>query len=190
MSSIILMGIKHCGKSTQANLIASYLGSDYHVYDTDDLITELMGKTPRQIYSEQGKDAFLQAELKACEYLKNLPESKNAVVATGGGICNNVSAVQILRSIGTLVFLDADEKIAADRIVREVHTDSHGNLKNLPAYIAKENPCSEEEVREIFHNFYIERKKIYSELCDITVQMKAVSKQENTKSILATLGKL
>ena len=53
------MGIKHCGKSTQARLLSRH----YSVpsFDTDDLITEITGKTPREIYSSEGKEAFMKA---------------------------------------------------------------------------------------------------------------------------------
>ena len=48
MASIILMGIKHCGKSTQAALISKKLNMPK--YDTDDVVEKLSGKTPRELY--------------------------------------------------------------------------------------------------------------------------------------------
>ena len=53
---IVLMGIKHCGKSTQANFLSEYF--KIPSFDTDDLIFELTGKTPRQIYTELGEEGF------------------------------------------------------------------------------------------------------------------------------------
>lgn len=191
-SSIILMGIKHCGKSTQARLLSQHYSIPS--YDTDDIITEITGKTPREIYSSDGKEAFMAAEVKACESLKarliGNPNNAefNAVIATGGGICNNPDAVEILKTIGTLVFLNSDEETAVSRILREVQTDSDGKLSNLPAYIAKENPQSLDDVRKCFHNFYTERKEIYSSICSIHVSMKPVSKAENMNAILQQLS--
>lgn len=187
MDSIILMGIKHCGKSTQARLVSKELGLEN--FDTDDLVEQETGKTPRQIYVSEGEGAFKNAEARVCLNLKNLLEKNNskAVIATGGGICNNPEAIQILKSMGKCVFLQADEKLAADRIVREVVVDETGKLSNLPAYIAKKNPCSINEVREVFHQFYVERTKVYSEIADVTVVMQNASKSVNTKCIIAAI---
>ena len=154
MSSIILLGIKHCGKSTQGKLLAKHF--DCPFFDTDDEVTVLTGKNPRQIYTEQGKEAFLEAEKQACEKLADKLSSINkAVIATGGGICNNPAALEVLHKLGTFVFLNADEKTAANRIVWEIKYDSDGAMKNLPAYIANKNPANVKDVRAIFHDFYI-----------------------------------
>lgn len=187
MSSIILLGIKHCGKSTQGKLLAKHFNCSF--FDTDDEVTALTGKSPREIYSSQGKEAFLEAEKKACEKLAESSGTENcSVIATGGGICNNPAALEALHKIGKFVFLNADEKTAANRIVWEIKYDSDGSMKNLPAYIANKNPKNVSEVREIFHNFYEERQKIYKDLCDVEVKMEhSASKSENMKRILNAL---
>ena len=188
MSSIILLGIKHCGKSTQGKMLAKH--SDCPFFDTDDEVELLTGKSPRQIYTEQGKKAFLKAEKEACEKLaEKLGAEQKAVIATGGGICNNPAALEALHKIGKFVFLNADEKTAANRIVWEIKYDSDGTMKNLPAYIANKNPKNVQEVRAIFHDFYEERQKIYKDLCDVEVKLEhSASKSENMKKILTALG--
>ena len=61
-------------------------------------------------------------------------------------------------------------------------------MKNLPAYIAKENPKNVQDVRTIFHNFYLERQKIYKDLCDIEVKLEhSATKLENMEKIIAML---
>ena len=184
MSSIILLGIKHCGKSTQGKLLAKHFSCPF--FDTDDEVTSLAGKSPREIYTEQGKEAFLKAEQNACEKLaERLDSEERAVIATGGGICNNSAALEALHKIGIFVFLNADEKTAANRIVWEIKYDSDGSMKNLPAYIASKNPKNVQEVRAIFHDFYEERQKIYKDLCDIEVKLEhSASKSENMEKIL------
>ena len=200
MSSIILLGIKHCGKSTQGKLLAKHFSCPF--FDTDDEITALTGKSPREIYSELGKEAFIEAEKNACQNLveKILAQAPSAdcqsqieanvsVIATGGGICNNPAALEILHKIGKFVFLNADEKTAANRIVWEIKYDSDGSMKNLPAYIANKNPKNVRDVRAIFHNFYEERQKIYKDLCDIEVKLEHSStKAENMQKIINALG--
>lgn len=187
MSSIILLGIKHCGKSTQGKLLAKYFNCPF--FDTDDEVEVLTEKSPRQIYTEQGKEAFLEAEKLACQKLtEKLSSIEVAVIATGGGICNNPAALEVLHGLGTFVFLNADEKTAANRIVWEIKYDSDGSMKNLPAYIANKNPKNVSDVRAIFHDFYEERQKIYEGLCDIEVKMEhSASKTENMKKILSAV---
>ncbi|MBO7123022.1 MAG: hypothetical protein J6V90_07070 [Treponema sp.] len=196
--SIILCGIKHCGKSTQGKRLAAALGLDF--YDTDDLIYEQSGMDARAIYKSQGKDAFMAAELKACEYLRDKLsggkaqnagaaslDAKCAVIATGGGICQNEPAIALLKKLGTIVYLEVPEITAAGRIVREARFLPDGTIQNLPAYIANKNPADQKEVRAIFHDFYLERTKKYRSLADITVQAQG-SRSENTKKILSALG--
>ena len=200
MSSIILLGIKHCGKSTQGKLLAKHFSCPF--FDTDDEVTALTGKSPREIYSELGKEAFIEAEKNACQNLaekilaqapsadcQSQAEANVSVIATGGGICNNPAALEILHKIGKFVFLNADEKTAANRIVWEIKYDSDGSMKNLPAYISNKNPKNVRDVRAIFHDFYEERQKIYKDLCDIEVKLEHSStKAENMQKIINALG--
>ena len=188
MKSIVLMGIKHCGKSTQGKILAKKLELPF--FDTDSLTEEMNGMTCRQIYSEKGEAAFKTAEYQACKKIKDdLASKKNkcAVIATGGGICNNPEAIALLKSIAEFIFLKTPEKLAADRIVKEAKTDSQGNLTNIPAYIAKKNPRTKNDIREIFHDFYTERVKIYEELADTTVQMTDDSVEQNSDRILCSI---
>ena len=184
MKSLVLMGIKHCGKTTQGKLLAQKLNLPF--YDTDDLITKEYKKTPREIYNEGGKAEFMKAEAavckKLCESLKQ--EQNNCVIATGGGICDNTEALDALHDIGIFIFLCAEEETAANRIVREIKTEKDGTLTNLPSYIAKKSPSSLLEVRKIFHDFYTERVKIYSSIADVSIQMKNAPKEENLSLIL------
>lgn len=168
--SIILVGIKHSGKSTQGRALAARYNCEF--FDTDDVIQELMGKSPREIYNTEGKESFLGAEKLACQHLKSTLETKQIVVATGGGICENEEALRFLATNSIFVYLNVDEKTAADRIVREAKTDSKNNItdqSSLPSYIAKKNPATIDDVRTYFHNFYEERTKKYSMLADITI---------------------
>lgn len=198
--ALIFVGIKHCGKSTQGKRIASQLGLEF--FDTDDLIQKCKGFSPREIYTKFGKEKFMEAEKNACQKLAELFESQknceNAaqfetrekpsfVVATGGGICENEKALEILKSFGTIIFLQAEEKTAADRIVREADF-STSPVRNLPAYIADKNPRTEKEAREIFHEFFARRNNRYKEIADVVVQMKNASKEANTEKILSALG--
>ena len=183
MDCIILMGIKHCGKSTQARLLSQRLGIPS--YDTDDLISEISGKSPREIYAAGGPAAFKAAETAACRQLvAHLQEAGGrAVIATGGGICCNAEALAVLRPLGVFVFLNAPEDDAADRIIKEARELEAGGFENLPAYIADKSPRSILEIRSIFHEFYTERTALYARTADITIAMGRAGKEENAERI-------
>jgi len=190
--ALILMGIKHCGKSTQGRLLSKHFACPF--YDTDDIILEMTGKSPRQMYSEQGEGAFIEAEEAACARLAEILSQRTrpaapytAVIATGGGICKNEKAIALLRNLGILVFLHAEEKMASDRIVREALVAEDGSLSNLPAYIARENPQSLDDVRSSFHRFYEERTKKYSAVCDVRVELTSAPPEANMRCIIKTL---
>lgn len=186
------MGIKHCGKSTQGKLLATELTCPF--YDTDDVMETVAGKSPRQLYTE-GVSVFRQAESAACRSVVSLVEQAGgsmlpeyvAVIATGGGICDNEAALNILRPAGIFIFLETAEKTAADRIVREAVCTPDGKIENIPSYIAKENPHTLDDVRASFHQFFIGRVKKYRSLCDFSVQMGAVPKEENLRVIIDAL---
>lgn len=187
--SIILMGIKHCGKSTQGRIISKKLSVPF--FDTDDVIFEMTGKTPRQIYTELGNEGFQEAEEKACSFLLekiNSSAEKNAVIATGGGICGNKKALDVLKKIGTFVFLKTPERIASFRVLREISVAQDGTLLNVPAFIAKKNPRSVADAKKIFHDFFIERECIYEQLADVVIDMSSFSKEANAAKIIESVS--
>ena len=190
---IALMGIKHCGKTTQGKRLAAYFSCLF--FDTDDVIFQQTGKTAREIYSESGKDAFMEAETAACKSVVAQLEALRrenysapyAVISTGGGFCNNEAARAVLRDKSKFVFMKAEETIAADRIIKEIAIREDGSLSGLPAYIAAKNPKTIEDVRAIFHVFYKERSALYSAIADIVVELPMASKEENTQRLLNAL---
>ncbi|WP_288506986.1 shikimate kinase [uncultured Treponema sp.] len=187
--SIILMGIKHCGKSTQGRIISKKLSVPF--FDTDDVVFEMTGKTPRQIYTELGNEGFQEAEEKACSFLLekiNSSAEKNAVIATGGGICGNKKALDVLKKIGTFVFLKTPERIASFRVLREISVAQDGTLLNVPAFIAKKNPRSVADAKKIFHDFFIERECIYEQLADVVIDMSNSSKEANAAKIIESVS--
>ena len=190
MKSIILTGIKHSGKSTQGRLLSERL--DLPFFDTDDVILEVTGKSPRQIYTQSGQQAFIKAEESACEYLaqklvnNTTEERQSAVIATGGGICSNERALTLLKQIGVFVFLNADESTSWDRICCEIRFEG-AKIVNAPAYIAKENPTTFQEAKAVFHGFFCQREKLYRALADITVDVSQSSVEENAHKILVAL---
>lgn len=188
--SIILIGIKHCGKSTQAKALAEHYKCK--TYDTDDVIKELTGKTPREIYNSEGRDSFIGAEKTACQYLSAKIAKERIIVATGGGLAENEGAIRALSSNSIFVYLFIDEKTACDRIISEAKTDGDKitDQSSLPSYIAKKNPHTTDDVRNIFHTFYEERTSKYEMLCDIKIDQKNNSIEKITNEIISKVDSL
>jgi len=193
MSILVFMGIKHCGKSTQGRCIAQKYNVPF--FDTDDVIAKQTKLSPRELYTQQGESAFKVAECEACKnILSQIDDSGTAritaVIATGGGICTNKDALAALAGTVQFIFLQSPEKLAADRIVCESSVAPDGTILNIPAYIAKKSPHSIAEVRDIFHSFYEERIKLYSEIATVTVEMLDAPVQVNTERILKAVQTL
>lgn len=99
--NIVLTGMPGSGKTTVGKLLANKLGRPY--YDTDDRITEVTGKTPAQIISDQGEAAFRDIE---SEVIRKLSAENGAVIATGGGAILRPENIDALRMNGRIFFLN------------------------------------------------------------------------------------
>ena len=182
----IIFGIKHSGKTTQGRLLAQKLSFSF--VDIDEIITKQTGFTPRQIYFDYGPEKFMSAEEKVCSVLEKKCAGKKIVIATGGGICDNAPALMRLRDLGIFVFLEVSEETAFERILEKITFNSDGTIENLPAYIARKNPKTENEVKSIFRDIFTERTAAYQSFADITVPLANVSAEENFKTLCAALG--
>lgn len=183
--SIILMGIKHCGKTTQGKLLSEHFNCSFQ--DTDTEILKETGKSARQIYIEDGEKTFKNREADICKKMNVLAQQKPIVIATGGGVCSNPEAIRALRCIdGVFIYMKINEAVAAGRIVREAVFSAH-KIENIPAYIAKKNPQSEKDVRDIFHEFYAVREQQYKAIADYTVDVSDYSKKANAQKIIKLL---
>lgn len=199
---LILVGIKHSGKSSVGKLLAEKLNCTF--IDIDDVIEEFCEGSCRTLYREKGPEAFYAAELEACGevvrvlkhdfLLKNntLVEScaaVRAVVSTGGGICNNVSALDILKECGgTVLYLNVREDLACNRIIA-----SSIKRGSYPPYIVKAlqplkpEDYTEKAIREVFHSFYKDRTRKYERVADVQVCVDNAPKQKNVERVLQVL---
>lgn len=185
-SAIILLGIKHSGKSTQGRLLAEHFNCPF--IDVDEEITKYYKQTPREIYMEKGISGFMSAEEGTCKLIAQDWKNKQVIISTGGGICDNAPALNELRPLGEFVYIDVSEQTACNRILKKATLNPDGSWTGLPAYIVNKKPANEGEVRKIFNGFYTERTEIYKAFADVIVPTKEESKEENTKKILQSLG--
>jgi shikimate kinase len=108
--SLYLVGMMGSGKSTVGRLLAERLG--YGFFDTDTLIEQITGQTPRELFANEGEAAFRALET---EVLRQLSERIRLVVATGGGAVLAQQNWQYLRH-GCVVWLDVPIAAIAARL--------------------------------------------------------------------------
>ena len=149
--NIVLCGIKHCGKTTVGREIAAVL--DINFVDSDDLIVAKDGgkRSVREIFSAEGEEFFRRLE---AEVLTELTQSgKRQVIALGGGSLSNPFVDDSTKEkLGFKVWLDTDDKVAFERIMK----------KGLPPFLqGTANP------ELAFKEMNIARKAVFSSQCDV-----------------------
>ena len=122
--NVVLIGMKHCGKSTLGRRLAERWGCAF--YDTDEMIAELYAcqfgrpMEVREILAQHGPDFFERIESDVvCDLVLKLtsPSAPRAVVALGGRTAANAHVGDLLDTLGTVVYLQADPTIVLARIL-------------------------------------------------------------------------
>ncbi len=110
MKNIVLVGLPGCGKTTLGKLLAKSL--DFSFIDCDEVIEKNEKKAISKIFEEFDEGAFRDIETKT---LRNLLTEKNAVIATGGGCVERRENFEILKRLGTVIFVNRPlEQIIGD----------------------------------------------------------------------------
>lgn len=163
--NIILTGFMACGKSTVGKVISELCNMQY--IDTDDFIEKKKNMKISDIFANFGEEYFRQLETNAA---KELSETENAVVSTGGGFVINKENIDILRKNGQIVYLNTDFEIIMNR------------LKNN----AGGRPLAKDEKH--LADLYKIRKPLYLN-CDIKIDItEEVNAEETAKKIIKLTG--
>ncbi|HUG74271.1 MAG TPA: shikimate kinase [Acidimicrobiia bacterium] len=104
-----LVGMMGSGKSTVGRLVAERLGCDF--VDTDELVATHAGVAAADLLTADPV-AFRSAEAEAVAGVA----LSEAVVATGGGVVLDDGSVEVMRSSGLVVWLDAPVEVLARRV--------------------------------------------------------------------------
>lgn len=144
------------GKSTLGVLLAKALG--YSFVDTDLVISRMAEKPLQKILDENGLDRFLQLEEKAgCELVCD-----HTVVATGGSMVLSAKAMEHLKQLGRVVYIDVPfEEI--ERRVTNITTRGIAFHKN-----------------ETLESVYKNRVPLYQKYADVTVKVLSRGNIEDT----------
>lgn len=156
MENVILIGMPGCGKSTVGVVLAKSLGFGF--IDTDLIICEKAGQKLQSLIDEQGIKRFLEIE----EQVGTELNCKNTVVATGGSMVMNPKAMENLKKLGTVVYIDVPLYVLKRRI---------NNMKTRGIVFEKG-----ETLEDIFNK----RTPLYKKYADITVTVAKNGSLENT----------
>jgi shikimate kinase len=136
--------------------------------ETDAVVAAKFGISIPEIFAKYGEERFREAETEA---LRNLGTTKQTIVVTGGGIVLSEENVEILKRLGLVVWLDADEETLFERASRS---------RNRPLLYGK-NP------RRAFTQILKARLPLYAKTAHLRVETSALTDEEVAVAILSKL---
>jgi shikimate kinase len=167
--SIVLIGFMGAGKSSVGRLLEKRTGLAR--FDTDERVASKSGLTIPEIFSQQGEERFREMETEA---LQSLPNEKEAIIVTGGGIVLRETNLDLMRQLGTIIWLDANEEILFRRASRK------GNRPLLQT----ENP------RNRFSELLRTRVPLYAKIAEVRIDTSTLTHDEVADLILGKIDDL
>jgi shikimate kinase len=156
--NITLIGMAGAGKSTIGKALAQRL--DYTFIDVDCLITEEAGMTLQALIDKQGDSALVRFEEEA---ILKLEQVDKCIISPGGSVIYSEKAMEHLKKISKLVFLDTPFRSIVKRI-RNTRTRGIVGLRDR-------------SLKELFE----ERTILYKNYADFTIK---VRERENISKIV------
>jgi shikimate kinase len=167
--NVILLGMKHCGKSTLGEALAERWNCCF--YDVDDLIEVAhecrtgVHTSVRDIFRELGDDGFEKLEALVVIELQKIVERSPgvpAVIAYGGRTALNPRTRHMSGHLGLRVYLKVDPR----ELFRRVQAGG------LPPFLDPADPEGS------FLTLFEQRRQSYETLADITVDLDGLGPDE------------
>lgn len=112
-ASIVLIGLMGAGKTTIGAALSKRLGKSF--VDVDHELESRTGVSVATIFEVEGEAHFRDRETAT---LRELADRQNMVLSTGGGAVIRPENREILRSIGTVIYLHAPPEVSYQRLRR------------------------------------------------------------------------
>ncbi|POQ98529.1 hypothetical protein AU468_13170 [Alkalispirochaeta sphaeroplastigenens] len=183
---LTLTGLKHAGKSSVARELSRAWPGTNHI-DTDQIILERAARrgfpcpspssdspesTPalilRQLFQELGHEAFAREEYLALQEVLEMPRQERLIIATGGGVCDNLEAMKLLEECRPIFYLRADPEVLFGRIA----------AGGIPPFLDPQDP------RGSFLRLANRRDLLYREQADHLVDVSHLTVDEVAQAIL------
>jgi shikimate kinase len=136
------------------------------LFDIDEMVSSKFGIPISEIFSARGEGEFREAETGT---LRKLSSGQRAIIVTGGGIVLREENLDLLKRLGAVVWLDADEKTLFKR------ASQAGNRPLLQ----RKNP------RKAFAQMLQTRRPLYAKIADIRVKTSVLTDEEVAVAILS-----
>jgi shikimate kinase len=166
--SIVLIGMMGAGKSSVGRCLQRRTGLAR--FDTDELVATKFALSIPEIFAKHGEENFRDAETKA---LRDLPKEIFSIIVTGGGIVLRTENVDLLKQMGTVVWLEAKEETLFERASRR------GNRPLLQT----ENP------RASLGEMLQKRTPLYEKAADLRIETTKLTHDEVADIILGEVEK-
>jgi len=160
--NIILIGMPGAGKSTVGVILAKTLGMEF--IDTDILIQQQTGRRLQKILNEDGPDAFRQIEEGVILSL----HPQNSVIATGGSVIWSRAAMEHLKSLGLVVYLE----ISFPGMEKRIRNITTRGIVLLPG--------------QTLRTMYDSRAPLYEQYADITIPCS----DKDVEAVVSGIGEL
>ena len=162
--NVLLIGMKHCGKSTVGAALAARWACPFH--DVDDWIEDTHERATgerlnvREIFKTHGEVYFGQVEARAVrDLLKCLDDSKGCnVVALAGRTPMNGELKGLLSEAGLIVYLQSPVEELLARMKRS----------GIPPFLNLDDPAGD------FADLYGKRAPHYERLADVVIDTKGL----------------
>lgn len=145
---IYMTGFMGAGKSKIGLLLAEQLGRPF--FDTDRMIEQETGKTVKQIFEEEGEQAFRDQETDIVRRLCQSPQP--AVISLGGGALLKEENDRMVRQTGTIIYIKSSPRYILSRVK---HT------RKRPLLDVEEGPDFEQNLLSRIESLLGQRKALY-----------------------------
>jgi shikimate kinase len=166
--SLVLIGFMGSGKSSVGRELAKRW--NFRFVDTDAMIRHKYDLSIPDIFAKHGEDFFREAEYQALVRLRGI---SSTIIATGGGIVVQPRNLPLLRSLGPVVWLCADQTTILDRVGKSTHRPM----------LNQANP--EESVAKLLK----ERAPLYHQAADLRIETSGLTHREVADRIVFGLDK-
>jgi shikimate kinase len=180
-SLVVLLGMKHTGKSTLSRKLAEERNLRFEDLDRrlEDLRARQHPDEPqldaREIHRLEGAEGFRKWELSALSEILSESDgwTTGCVLATGGGIADNEVALELItyRPNTLRVLLEEDRDILYDRIVS----------RGMPSFLDPERP------KESFAELFERRVGRFRQIASITVSLRGLHREQAFDKLSSTL---
>ena len=165
-NNIVLIGMPGVGKSTVGVILAKVLG--YQFLDADLLIQQQEGKLLKDIIAEVGTEGFIQVENRVNAGIT----CSKTVIATGGSVVYGQEAMEHLKEIGTVVYLEVPYLTIEQRL-----SDIKGR-----GVVLKDG--------QTLKDLYMERTPLYERYADLRVSEEGLGVEQTVEVLVDKLQNL